>query len=93
MTRPDSDSAIAEAIFALLDRRRGDATICPSEVARAIHLQESEWRAAMPRVRSVAAALAARGLLRVTRRGEEVDATSEGGPIRLGRAAIVDRKP
>ena len=47
----------------------------------------------MPRIREVAAALASRGLLRVTRRGEEVDATSEGGPIRLGRAAIVDQKP
>jgi len=92
MTKPAADSAIAEAIFALLDRRRADATICPSEVARAIYPQASEWRAAMPRIRGVAAALAARGLLRATRRGEEVDATSEGGPIRLGRAATDDLK-
>ena len=85
MTRPDLDSETAEAIFALLDRRRGDATICPSEVARAMHAEEPDWRAAMPHIRQVAAALASRGLLRVTRRGEEVDATSKGGPIRLGR--------
>ena len=85
MTRPDLDSETAEAIFALLDRRRGDATICPSEVARAMHAEEPDWRAAMPHIKQVAAALASRGLLRVTRRGEEVDATSKGGPIRLGR--------
>ncbi len=93
MTRHDSDSKIAETIFGLLGRRGGDATICPSEVARAMHLQESDWRAAMPRIRAVAGALARRGLLVVTRRGEEVDATSQGGPIRLGRAAIDRGKP
>ena len=92
-TDPYPDSEIVETIFALLGRRSGDATICPSEVARAMHSKESDWRASMPRVREAAGALAARGLLRVTRNGEEVDATSQGGPIRLGRAAGVGRKP
>ena len=90
---PEPDSEIVETIFALLARRCGNATICPSEVARAMHSKESDWRAAMPRVREVAGALAARGLLRVTRQGEEVDATSQGGPIRLGRAAGDGRQP
>lgn len=93
MTRLDPDSEIAATIFALLGRRGGDATICPSEVARAMHPNESGWRAAMPRIREVAGVLASRGLLRVTRRDEEVDATSQGGPIRLGRAAGDGRKP
>jgi len=87
MTRPDSDSAIAECIFSLLGQRRADATICPSEVARALHPSASQWRAAMPRIREVAGRLASRGLLRVTRKGIDVEATSEGGPIRLGRPA------
>lgn len=93
MTKPDTEPQIAETIFTLLDRRSSDATICPSEVARAMYPEASDWRAAMPRIREVAGALASRGLLRVTRRGEEVDATSPGGPIRLGRAAIDGRKP
>lgn len=93
MTKPDPDTAIAETIFALLGRRAGDATICPSEVARAMHPEASDWRAAMPKIREVAGVLAARGLLRVTRRGDAVDATSPGGPIRLGRAAGDGRKP
>ena len=37
-----------------------------------------------PAVREVAAELAARGLLRVTRGGAEVPAEAPGGPIRLG---------
>ena len=93
MKKPDADTEIAETIFALRGRRCGDATICPSEVARAMHPEESDWRAAMPKIREVASALACRGLLRVTRRGEEVDAASDGGPIRLGRPAIEGRKP
>ncbi|MDO9355743.1 MAG: DUF3253 domain-containing protein [Solirubrobacteraceae bacterium] len=83
----DADAHIERQIFALLDERAAGATICPSEVARAMHASEPRWRAAMPRIREVAGRLAGRGLLRVTRKGAEVEATSEGGPIRLGRPA------
>lgn len=79
------DERIAATLFDLLDRRRADATLCPSDVARALGADEAAWRALMPRVRAVAAALAARGLLRVTRGGRDVDAEAPGGPIRLGR--------
>ncbi len=82
-----TDAAIAGMVFALLDQRRPEATICPSEVARALAPPDDEagWRAAMPAVRRVAAALAAEGRLRVTRGGVPVDAVQAGGPIRLGR--------
>lgn len=93
MTTPDPDAQIATTLFALLDQRRAGATVCPSEVARAIHSDESDWRAAMPSIRAVAGALASRGLLRVTRKGEVVDATSAGGPIRLGRPWNGDPPP
>ena len=77
---------IERTIVALLDARAPDATICPSDVARAIAPDdEAAWRALMPRVRAVASALAADGRLRVTRRGVVVDAQAPGGPIRLGR--------
>ena len=85
MTRTIGDSDIAATIFALLDQRRVGATICPSEVARAMFASESQWRTAMPKIREVAGQLARRGLLRVTRKGKDVDAASQGGPIWLGR--------
>ncbi len=77
------DAAIARAIRALLDAREG--SICPSDVARALAIDEKAWRALMPRIREVAAALAADGVLQATRGKSVVDATSPGGPIRLRR--------
>jgi hypothetical protein len=79
------DSAITETLFSLLAARAPPATVCPSDVARALAPQDEAWRALMPQVRRVAAGLAAAGRLRVTRGGVEVDAESRGGPIRLGR--------
>ena len=80
------DATIERTIAALLDARAVDATICPSEVARAIAPgDETAWRALMPRIREVASDLATRGRLRVTRHGDVVDALAPGGPIRLGR--------
>ena len=78
-------AAIEDKIFGLLAARRGGATICPSEVARALATDAGAWRALMPQVRQVAHDLAQQGRLRVTRRGVQVDATGPGGPIRLGR--------
>ena len=83
MTLPDEK--IAAAIFALLDARASGSTICPSDAARALAADETAWRALMPEVRRVAAKLAATGSLRVTSRGDEVDALAARGPIRLGR--------
>lgn len=81
-----TDERIAEALLALLDARSANATICPSEVARAIAPDdEAAWRALMPDVRRVAATLADRGEVRVTQKGEPVDASTARGPIRLGR--------
>ena len=82
-----TDAAIAAQVFALLALRQPTATICPSEVARAlVPGDEARWRAAMPEVRRVAARLASEGRLRVTRGGVPVaDPQAPGGPIRLGR--------
>ena len=79
------DAAIAATIDALIDARADGATICPSEVARALTSEGDAWRPAMPAVRRVAACLAHDGRIVVTRRGTVVDAESPGGPIRLGR--------
>lgn len=79
-------TAIQDEIFALLARRKDGATICPSEVARAMETDATAWRALMQPVREVAQALADQGRLVITRAGVEVNASSAGGPIRLGLA-------
>jgi hypothetical protein len=83
--RPAEDEAIANAILALLATRAPSASICPSDVARAMVTDEKEWRAKMPDIRRVAARLAAQGRVKVTRGKAEVDALSKGGPIRIRR--------
>lgn len=80
-----TDLEIEKTIFALLDLRDASASICPSEVARALASSDLAWRALMPAVRRVAATLASDGSLRVTRGAHDVDATSPGGPVRLRR--------
>ena len=80
-----TDEQIEQTIFSLLLQRDAAASICPSDVARALATGELAWRALMPEVRRVAAALAAKGSLRATRGEEEVHAMSPGGPIRLRR--------
>jgi hypothetical protein len=80
-----SPQKIEATIFALLEARAPDATLCPSDAARALGADEAAWRALMPEVRRVAAALARAGRLRVTQRGLDVDALEAHGPIRLAR--------
>lgn len=75
------DAAIEAKIFELLSKRQAGATICPSEVARAL---ATDWRPLMRRIRQVALGLALAQRLRVTRGGQPVNAASRGGPIRLG---------
>ena len=77
-------AAIEEKIFGLLATRHEGATICPSEVARALVSDGAPWRQLMPQVRQAAQELARNNRLTVTRRGARVEATSPGGPIRLG---------
>jgi hypothetical protein len=81
---PTLRAPIENTIFELLSLRKEGSTICPSEVARALAPDDDPWRALMPRIRQVAQDLARNQRLRVTRRGVPVDATTKGGPIRLG---------
>lgn len=77
-----TDEAIRDCLFRLLEERRPDATVCPSDVARALAV---DWRPWMPRVRAVAAALAERGEVVISQRGVPVDPEAIRGPIRIGR--------
>lgn len=78
-------AAIERKIFELLAARQEGATLCPSDVARALVSDAGAWRELMPQIRQVAQHLAEQDRLSVTRGGTPVDATCPGGPIRLGR--------
>ena len=78
---------IEQAIRKLLRARDAEATICPSEVARA--LAPEEWRPLMPRVREVAARLANSGEVVVTQKGAPVDALTARGAIRIASSPKV----
>ncbi|HTV17952.1 MAG TPA: DUF4385 family protein [Polyangiaceae bacterium] len=88
-----SQRPIIQAIRRLLRERAAGATLCPSEVARA--LDADNWRQHMSAVRAAAVELAEAGEVVILQRGHEVDAKRARGPIRIGhgdrkRAAYVD---
>ena len=74
---------LERAILALLEDRRSDATICPSEAARA--LDADGWRELMPAARAAAGRLAADGAVEVTQGGRVVDVGTARGPVRIRR--------
>lgn len=81
------DARIAADIRALLASRAPDASICPSEVARRLYAEDA-WRDAMAKVRRVAVALAADGVIRITQSDVVLDPDAPvSGPIRLRRGA------
>lgn len=79
-----SDEARA-AVLTLLARRAPRATVCPSEVARAMAaaMGEEDWRGAMPAVHAAVDGLVAARLVRLSWRGE-VKPVREGA-YRIGR--------
>lgn len=75
-------TSIRATILALLDERDAGASICPSEVARAV--TPDGWRKLMPDIRAVARELVREGAIAVTQKGKHL--TSDGewrGPVRL----------
>jgi hypothetical protein len=71
-----SGDAAGAAILALLARRRGGASICPSEAARA--LDPNGWRARMTEVHAAARALAAADEVELARGGAALPARAAG---------------
>jgi hypothetical protein len=81
-----SNLAIEHCVLDLLGGRAITASICPSDVARAVVRDGDEWRALMPVVRQVAARLANEGIVLITQRGTALDPDMiSHGPIRLRR--------
>ncbi|MEL4318294.1 DUF2256 and DUF3253 domain-containing protein [Leifsonia sp. YIM 134122] len=80
-----ADRDLEERITSMLDARASSATICPSDVARAVSSDESEWRALMEPVRRAARRLVAAGEVEITQGGRVVDPSTAKGPIRIRR--------
>lgn len=81
--RSDLDRALEQAVLRLLAERAPDATLCPSEAARAV--APDDWRPLMDAARDAARRLVAAGEIEVTQRGEVVDPATAKGPVRLRR--------
>lgn len=75
------DLALEEAIVDLLGARARDATICPSEAARAVDAEG--WRDLMEPARAAARRLVAAGTVEITQGGRVVDGSTAKGPIRV----------
>ncbi len=76
-----SARTLQRTILQLLSQRAPLATVCPSEVARA--LEPTSWRPLMEPVRAAARLLVARGDLEIVQRGKVVAPSAVKGPIRL----------
>ena len=77
-------AGIRDMTLKLLAEREGGATICPSEVARAIASNDN-WREAMPAVHCVIDNLVADGLVRLSWKGKTLP--TRAGPYRIGLSA------
>jgi hypothetical protein len=75
-----SATDVREALNTLIVARKPGATICPSEVARAIS-SERNWREAMPIVHAMVDTLLTEGLIHLSWKGTSMAAKS--GPIAL----------
>ena len=78
-----TDHALERQIIDLLKARARDASICPSEAARALF--SDDWRPHMEAARQAARRLVARGMIEITQQGKRVDPSTAKGPIRLRR--------
>ncbi len=76
------DVRLEDAILALLDRRRRDASICPSEAVRTI-AGEDAWLVLMEPARRAARRLVYKGQVEIVQGGRVVDPSDFRGPIRI----------
>ena len=77
------DARLEAALTALLDTRAASATVCPSEVARAVGGED--WRELMEPARAAARRLVVAGTAEITQGGRVVDPSTARGPIRVRR--------
>ena len=77
------DTPLEVAILQLLNARARDASICPSEAARAVGGES--WQSLMEPARKAARRLVAQEKAQITQGGKVVDPSRAKGPIRIRR--------
>ena len=77
------DLDLQDSLGALLDARARDASVCPSEAARAVGADD--WRELMEPARMAARRLVADGRAEITQGGQVIDPDHAKGPIRVRR--------
>jgi hypothetical protein len=78
-----TDTGVEDMVLALLAMRAPDATVCPSEVARAIAAGcPAEWRDAMPSVHAAVDRLLGEDRVRLSWKGRPLP--TRAGPYRIG---------
>ncbi|MFE5297746.1 DUF3253 domain-containing protein [Streptomyces sp. NPDC056632] len=78
---------LERTILELLERRAPDASICPSDAARAAYDGDDDgWRALMDSARLAARHLVDAGEVEITQSGRPVPPGEARGPIRIRRA-------
>lgn len=77
------DNTARRMTLALLAARAPGATVCPSEVARALTKSPEAWRREMPAVHAAVDALVGEGAVALSWKGEPLPARA--GPYRIGR--------
>lgn len=85
-----SGVAARALVLALLARRQPGATICPSEVARAL-AGDVDWRAAMPVVHASVDDLLAKGHVQLSWKGTAM--RTRAGPYRIAAAKPREGSP
>ena len=79
---------LEQTILRLLGDRAPEATVCPSDAARAVG--GDDWRELMEPTREAARRLVAAGEVDITQGGEVVDAATARGPIRIRRRTTTE---
>ncbi|MFG3345687.1 DUF3253 domain-containing protein [Streptomyces sp. NPDC048018] len=77
---------LERTILELLERRAPDASICPSDAARAAYEGDDDgWRALMDPARLAARHLVEQGEVEITQGGRPIPPGKARGPIRIRR--------
>jgi hypothetical protein len=77
------DLQLQDSLESLLDSRSSDASVCPSEAARAVG--GGDWKQLMEPARMAARRLVASGTAQITQGGQVIDPSHVKGPIRVRR--------
>ena len=82
----ETDTQLEQMIVRLLDQRSAGASICPSEVARAV--KADDWEGLMEPTRCAARRLVVSGVVEITQGGKVVEPSTARGPIRIRLAQV-----